>query len=103
MTIDTRVLYIVSFMNTTHLLNINTVLSPIVQHLLSVFGTVGNVLSGIVMTRKSMRSNTMALMLTVLAVVDTLVLWVDMLRQYLKKIHDIDLRTFSSTSCKLHR
>ena len=45
----------------------------------------------------------MALMLTVLAVVDTLVLWVDMLRQYLNKIHDIDLRTFSSTSCKLHR
>ena len=75
----------------------------ILYSLLSVFGTVGNVLSIIVMTRKSMRSNTMALMLTVLAVVDTLVLWVDMLRQYLNKIHDIDLRSFSNISCKLHR
>ena len=69
----------------------------------SVFDTMGNVLSGIVMTQKSMSSNTMALMLTVLGVVDTLVLWVDMFRQYLKKIHDIDLRSFSNTSCKLHR
>ena len=50
--------------------------------LCSVFGTIGNVLSGIVMTRKSMRSNTMALMLTVLAMVETGVLWVDMLRNY---------------------
>ena len=78
-------------------------LSMILYSLLSVFGTVGNVLSGIVMTRKSMKSNTMALMLTVLAVVDTLVLWVDLLRQYLNKIHDIDLRSFSNISCKLHR
>ena len=69
----------------------------------SVLGTIGNVLSGIVMTRRSMRSNTMALMLTVLAVAETGVLWVDMFRNYLNKIHGFDFRTFSNISCKLQR
>ena len=70
--------------------------------LFSVFGTIGNVLSGIVMTRKSMRSNTMALMLTALAVVDTLVLWNDMGRTCLRRVYGIDLRTLSNFSCKTH-
>ena len=68
-----------------------------------VFGTIGNVLSGIVTTRKSMRSNTMALMLTVLAVLDTGVLWVDMFREYLKRVYDIDWRLISNFGCKFHR
>ena len=71
--------------------------------IISVFGTLGNILSGIVMTRKSMRSNTMALMLTVLAVLDTGILWLDMFRNYLKQVHNIDLRSFSNIGCKLHR
>ena len=71
--------------------------------LLLFFGTTGNVLSGIVMTRKSMRSNTMAMMLTVLAVLDTGILWVDMPRGYLNRVHKIDIRKFSNISCKLHR
>ena len=45
----------------------------------------------------------MALMLTVLAVLDTGILWVDMFRNYLKQVHSIDLRSFSNIGCKLHR
>ena len=78
-------------------------LLPIEFFLLLVFGNVDNVLSAIVVTRKSMRSNTIALMLTVLAVVETGVLWVDMFRNYLNKIHGVDFRTFSNMSCKLQR
>ena len=55
------------------------------------------------MTRKSMRSNEMALMLTVLAVLDTGILWVDMSHAYIRRVHGINIRTFSNFSCKMHR
>ena len=45
----------------------------------------------------------MALMLTVLAVLDTGILWVDMSHDYLRRIHGIHLRKFSNLSCKMHR
>ncbi len=69
----------------------------------SVLGTIGNVLSGIVMTRPTMRRSTMGLMLCVLAVFDTLVLWTDLLRQYVRYVHHVDLRTHSNAVCKLYR
>lgn len=66
-------------------------------------GTLGNCVSAAVMTRRALRSATVSAMLTLLAAVDTLVLWTDLGRQYLKYVHRVDLRTVSNAACKLHK
>ena len=68
-----------------------------------VLGTVGNVLSGLVMMQKAMRRSTLGLMLIILAVSDTLVLWTDLLRQYMIYVYGIELRTYSNIGCKMSR
>ena len=70
---------------------------------LIVLGTVGNVLSGLVMMQKAMRRSTIGLMLIILAVSDTLVLWTDLLRQYMLYVHGVELRTYSNIGCKMSR
>lgn len=69
---------------------------------LLVVGTVGNTLSLVVMTRPSQRGKVTSLILSVLAVVDTMCLYTGLLRQWIRVITGIDVRTLSVASCKLH-
>ena len=55
----------------------------VVPPILILLGTIGNSLSILVLTRRSIRVSTTALFLTVLACVDLLVLYSGLLRQWL--------------------
>ena len=66
------------------------------------FGTVGNILSGAVMMRRSLRTSITSFFLVTLAVVDTFMLWNGLLRHYLLQFHDIDVRAYGTTACRLH-
>lgn len=70
--------------------------------ILLVLGTVGNVLTIIVLIRSKSRTSSTAMYLLALAVSDLLVLWTGLLRQWIKYMFDIDLRHFSETGCKIH-
>ena len=70
--------------------------------LIIIFGTVGNVLSILVMARKSLRRHTTSLYLIVLAVVDTLVLYTGLLRYWIREVSGTDVRGASVPSCKIH-
>ncbi|XP_041374201.1 FMRFamide receptor-like [Gigantopelta aegis] len=69
---------------------------------LIVTGTLGNVMSIAVLTRKSMRQSTVSLYLVVLAVVDILVLYTGLLRQWLRVLQGTDLRNLHPLLCKVH-
>ena len=66
------------------------------------FGTVGNCLSVIVLTRRSIRKSTTALFLTCLTVADLLVLYTGILRQWLINLLEFDIRHVSEIMCKFH-
>ncbi|XP_025077655.1 probable G-protein coupled receptor 139 isoform X2 [Pomacea canaliculata] len=65
-------------------------------------GTCGNALSIAVLSRSNMRRSNAALYLIVLAVVDTMVLYTGLLRQWLLHLIEVDIRQFSPVACKLH-
>ena len=67
-----------------------------------VFGTIGNLLSGLVMMRKSLQRHTTSLYLSVLAVVDTAVLYTGLLRYWIRALRQVDIRNLSSAGCKIH-
>ncbi|VDI46089.1 Hypothetical predicted protein [Mytilus galloprovincialis] len=69
---------------------------------LIIVGTFANILSIIVLLRKSMRNSTTMFYLTILAFGDLSVLYTGLLRQWLRHAFDIDLRSFSNFGCKLH-
>ena len=50
-----------------------------------------------------MRTSVTGLLLSLLAVIDILVLWTDMFRQYMSRIHGMDFRKLSNGACKFHR
>ena len=66
------------------------------------FGTVGNCLSLIVLTRRSIRKSTTALFLTCLTISDLLVLFTGLLRHWLINLLEFDIRRVSEVVCKLH-
>lgn len=70
--------------------------------ILIVVGTFANILSIIVLLRKSMRTSTTMFYLTVLACGDILVLYTGLLRYWIQYAFDIKLREFSNFGCKLH-
>ena len=74
----------------------------VVPPILIAFGTLGNTLSIVVRTRKSIRRLTIALYLTVLAASDLLVLYTGLLRQWLLYLFDFDIRDVSKSFCKIH-
>ncbi|XP_052770817.1 FMRFamide receptor-like [Mya arenaria] len=74
----------------------------VVPPILIIFGTVGNSLSIIVLTRKSIRTSTTALFLTVLAFSDLLVLYTGLLRQWLIYLFKTDVRHVSVAGCKIN-
>ena len=65
-------------------------------------GTIGNVLSGVVMMRRSLRTSITSFFLVTLAVVDTFMLWNGLMRQYLRYAHSILVRSHSLAACRLH-
>ena len=69
---------------------------------LIVFGTVGNILSILVLTRKSIRKSTTALFLTFLTLSDLAVLYTGLLRQWIFHTFDFDIRHLSEVVCKVH-
>ncbi|XP_046552579.1 mu-type opioid receptor-like [Haliotis rubra] len=69
---------------------------------LMILGTFGNVLSIIVLNRKSMRDSTVSIYLTALSVMDISVLYTGLLRQWLRVVIHLDIRVISEMSCKIH-
>ena len=67
-----------------------------------VLGTLGNLLTIVVLMRSKSRLSSTALYLSALAVSDLLVLWLGLLRQWLIYMFDIDVRHLSEAGCKIH-
>ncbi|XP_046334323.2 probable G-protein coupled receptor 139 [Haliotis rufescens] len=75
-----------------------TIISPI----LLLLGTVGNLLSIVVLTRKAMRKSNMSKYLTCLAVADLAVLYVGLLREWVLHGFEKDIRDVHTVACKIH-
>lgn len=69
---------------------------------LIIFGTIGNLLSIIVMSQKSMKDSVTSLLFRILAFIDTLVLYTGLLRYWLIGAFQIDVRLMSMFACKFH-
>ncbi|XP_060586420.1 neuromedin-U receptor 2-like [Ruditapes philippinarum] len=67
-----------------------------------VLGTLGNLLTIVVLMRSKSRLSSTALYLSALAVSDLLVLWLGLLRQWIIYMFDIDVRHLSEAGCKIH-
>ena len=65
-------------------------------------GTVGNILSVVVICRKKILHTTTSVYLLGLAAVDTASLYTGLLHLYMKNVHEYDWRLSSTASCKLH-
>ena len=74
----------------------------IVPPILLILGTVGNFLSILVLTRRSIRSSTTAIYLIGLACSDLLVLYSGLFRQWLIYLFNTDVRETSPFGCKLN-
>ena len=73
----------------------------VVPPVLIVLGSIGNILSIVVLTRKSIR-NSITPLLTFLAFSDILVLYTGLLRQWIYYTFDYDIRHFNEIVCKIH-
>lgn len=73
-------------------------MSPI----LIAMGTLGNIMSMVVLSRKSMRNMSGAVYLIVLSLADIAVLYTGLLRQWMNYYFDIDVRYLSNWGCKVH-
>ena len=74
----------------------------VVPPILILLGTIGNILSIVVLTRKSIKVSTTALYLTFLAFSDLLVLYTGLLRQWIIHLFKYDVRHVSEAACKIH-
>lgn len=66
------------------------------------FGTIGNVLSIIVLRRPKIRKSVCSIYFIALSVSDLLVLYTGLLRQWIHKTFDVDIRHMGSAGCKIH-
>ena len=73
----------------------------IVSPILMVCGTIGNVLSVVVLSRKNLIQSVSSTYLLSLSVADLSVLWVGLLRQWMRYL-GFDIRTAANWICKLH-
>jgi hypothetical protein len=69
---------------------------------LIVMATVGNILSVIVLQHPTFRKSSTSFILSALAIVDLLIVHTGLMRQWLIYQFNIDVRLFSSFSCKFH-
>lgn len=83
-------------------LRAGVLLWQIFSPILIFFGTVGNVLSVIVLSRKSMNHSVSSTYLLSLSVADLLVLYVGLLRQWIRYMFGYEIRTAANWICKLH-
>ena len=74
----------------------------VVPPILILLGTIGNILSIVVLTRKSIKTSTTALYLTFLAASDLCVLYTGLLRHWIRYVFNYDLRQLSEVVCKIH-
>ena len=74
----------------------------VVPPVLLLLGTIGNSLSILVLTRRSIRASTTALFLTVLAFSDLLGLYSGLLRQWVIYLFKTDVRHVSEAGCKIN-
>ena len=82
-------------------LRTGVLLWQIVSPILIVCGTIGNVLSMIVLSRKNMRQSVSSTYLLGLSAADLMVLYVGLLRQWLRYL-GFDIRLATNWLCKLH-
>ncbi|XP_053405382.1 CX3C chemokine receptor 1-like [Mercenaria mercenaria] len=66
-----------------------------------ILGTIGNIVTLLVMLRKKMRRRTTCFYMSMVAVFDTLVLYFACLRQWLALLQGTDALTLSSAACKI--
>lgn len=65
-------------------------------------GTLGSLASVCVLLRPNIRKSTPMYFLTLLSFTDVVALWLGLLRLYVSRVHDFDIRNASNLSCKLH-
>ncbi|CAC5391867.1 unnamed protein product [Mytilus coruscus] len=65
-------------------------------------GTVANILSILVLSKKTMRRSTTMFYLLILSSADLLVLYTGLLRYWIVMAFDVDIRLYSDFICKLH-
>lgn len=82
--------------------NATIYLWKIVPPILLLLGTVGNVLSILVLRRPTIRKSVCSMYLVMLAIIDLLVLYTGILRQWILNTFDFDIRATSSAACKIH-
>ena len=77
-------------------------LQKVVPPVVLTVGTVGNILTLIVLTRPRARQYSTAIYLIALSVVDFIALYTGLLRIFVVGVFDVDIRRVSEVSCKLH-
>lgn len=80
----------------------SVLLWKIMSPMLLLFGTVGNVLTIIVLLRRRNRGNSTAIYLCALAFSDIIVLNTGLMRQWLSFLIDLDIRRFHDSICQIH-
>ena len=80
----------------------SVIIWKVVPPMLILLGTIGNILSILVLTRRSLRKSTTSLFLTVLACSDLLVLYSGLLRQWVLYVFETDVRHVCEVGCKLN-
>jgi hypothetical protein len=70
--------------------------------ILFILGTIGNLLTGIVMLRKRQRQYTTSVYIVVLACLDTVLLYMGISKYWIQAIWDIDVTILSGAGCKLY-
>ena len=81
-----------------HAVRIWQIMSP----MLMLFGTAGNLLTLIVLSKRRSRNNSTALYLCALAISDMVVLNTGLLRQWMLYVFEFDIRALPVHVCKLH-
>ncbi|XP_071080187.1 probable G-protein coupled receptor 139 [Haliotis cracherodii] len=74
----------------------------IISPILLPVGTIGNLLSIVVLTRKAMRKSNMSKYLTCLAVADLAVLYVGLLQKWISVTFDVNINDVHPVVCKIH-
>ncbi len=69
---------------------------------LIILGTLGNLLSAVVMLRPNLRNCTTSVYLVVLAAVDTMALYTGLLRYWIRQLSGTDVRNASVAACRIH-
>ncbi|KAK3099234.1 hypothetical protein FSP39_001315 [Pinctada imbricata] len=74
----------------------------VVPPIFIILGTLGNILSIVVLNRKNLRRTTTSFYLTVLAISDIMILYSGLLRQWILAMYQIDIRHSNPFMCKVN-